>query len=83
MKVKELLELLKDEDPERIVVMAKDGEGNGYSPLSGVWSGAYQAETTWYGRAGAEQLTPELREQGYGEEDVCDGDPAIILTPVN
>lgn len=83
MKVKELLQLLANEDPERIVVMAKDAEGNGYSPLHGLWSGAYRAETTWHGEVGFEKITPELRQQNYSEMDVCDGVPAIILTPVN
>jgi hypothetical protein len=83
MTVKELIELLSKENPERIVVMAKDAEGNGYSPLSSFWVGAYKAETTWYGSVGFESMTPELRQQGYSDEDVCDGQPAIILSPVN
>jgi len=62
MTVKELIEQLKKEDPDRLVIMAKDPEGNGYSPLSDFWSGAYRAETT---------------------EDVIDGVPALILTPIN
>ena len=39
MKVKNLIELLQKEDPERLVVCQKDPEGNSYSPLSDMWSG--------------------------------------------
>ena len=36
MKLKELKEIIKDMDDESIVILQKDGEGNGYSPLEGV-----------------------------------------------
>lgn len=58
-----------------------DAEGNGYSPLSDYWTGAYRAETTWRGEVGFERET-EL-PKGYSEEDYCDGEPALILCPVN
>jgi hypothetical protein len=82
VSVKELIDLLSKYDPNRIVVMAKDSEGNGYSPLHGCQTGAYRAETTWYGDVGLEP--GEEIPKGYGEEDVIhDGVPALILTPVN
>lgn len=84
MKVKELIESLQACDQDAIVVMAKDAEGNGYSPLSGFWRGMYLAETTWSGDVGAESLTDEDRAAGYTDEDVMtDGERAVILTPVN
>ena len=85
MKVRELVELLQGEpNQDREVVMAKDGEGNSYSPLHGTWCGKYRAESTWSGEVGLEGLDDELREQGHGDEDVMtDGVPALILTPVN
>ncbi len=83
MKVKELIKLLRKEDPDRIVIMAKDAEGNDYSPLSSFWTGAYKAETTWYGEVGLEILTEKDKKQGYTEEDVLDGKKALILCPVN
>lgn len=84
MKVKKLIKLLQEEDPNAIVIMAKDGEGNSYSPLSEFWSGAYRAETTWYGEVGYSKLTEELEEAGYTEEDLIEGgEPAIILSPIN
>lgn len=82
MTVSELIEELQQiEDKSRTVVMAKDAEGNGYSPLSSFWVGAYRAETTWYGDVGFESV--EQLEDGYTEEDVIDGEPAVILCPVN
>ena len=71
MTVKELIaELGEIADQNRIVIMQKDGEGNGYSPLSCVETDAYWAETTWSGDVGLEPETPG-------------GVPALILVPTN
>ena len=84
MTVAELIEMLKGFGPDRIVVMQKDAEGNGYSPLVSTWAGKYRAETTWYGDVGLEALDDELREQGFTEEDVMtSGESALVLVPVN
>ena len=45
MKVKELLETLKNIEPEREVIMSKDREGNGFSPMIDWCKGYYHAET--------------------------------------
>ena len=82
MNVKELIIILSKENPKRIVVMARDAEGNGYSPLSNCWTGAYRAETTWYGDVGLEPGS-EI-PKGYSDDDVLHGGvPALILSPVN
>lgn len=83
MKVKELIELLQSVDPEREVIIQKDAEGNDYSPLADAWEGSYEADSTWSGYAGIEELTPELEAQGYSDWDVKSGVPAIMLVPVN
>lgn len=84
MTVKDLIELLQQEDPARLVISQKDAEGNHHSPLSMLWTGAYLAETTWYGEAGLEALTDEDRKAGYTDEDVIkDGVPALFLVPIN
>lgn len=83
MKVHMLVEMLKEIGPEREVVMAKDAEGNSYSPLSSMWEGVYRADTTWYGMVGFGELTQELKDEGYGEDDIVDGVPALVLCPVN
>lgn len=83
MNVQELIEQLQTLDPERIVILQKDAEGNGYSPLSCFWEGAYEAYSTWSGEAGLDKLTDELIAEGYSEDDLCRGEPAVVLVPVN
>jgi len=83
MLVKELIEKLQKEDPDRIVIISRDSEGNGHSPLSRICLGAYAATTSWYGEVGLDELTEEDRKAGYSEEDVIEGERAIILCPVN
>jgi hypothetical protein len=84
MKVKTLLDLLKEVDPDRKVIMSKDSEGNSYSPLYSIWFGAYRPESTWGGEVGLEELTEEDIAHGYSEDDVIsDGQSAVILQPTN
>lgn len=45
MKVKELIKILQSEDPELEVMLQRDPEGNGYSPLYGWWTGSF--DKTW------------------------------------
>jgi hypothetical protein len=81
MKVHELICALQKLDPQRIVVMAKDPEGNGYSPLSDTWLGKYDAEER---DVGMEELTVEDEEAGYSIEDVMvGGERAVILCPTH
>lgn len=72
---------LSDETP---VVLAKDGEGNGYSPLAELSPGMYLAETTWSGEhyPTAEQLRddPNAEEEDGAPEEAV---PAVFLWPVN
>ena len=76
MNVRELIELLQKEDGERLVVLAIDEEGNGFRPLADVATAAYRD-----GETGIEELTDEFREQGFSEEDVMRGIPAVVLWP--
>ena len=84
MTVTELIEELTKLNGDRQVILQKDGEGNGYSPLAGIWSGKYEADCTWSGEAKLEELTEQDRLNGYSEEDLSiNGAPAVILFPVN
>lgn len=84
MNVGELKKFLEDVNDNRIVILQADGEGNGYSPLAGLDdSSVYIADSTWSGEVKYERLTPELEKQGYSEEDCGNGEPALILFPVN
>lgn len=85
MTVQELIdELQAIEDKTRIVILQKDAEGNGYSPLRGADDNAvYAAETTWHGEVRYQRLTAELRQYGYDDDDVGDGAPCVVLYPIN
>ena len=71
MKVKELIKELEKYNPEAAVILQKDSEGNGYSPLSDLGSGVYVAETTWYGEFYAGLAAAE------------EGENAVVLAPIN
>lgn len=85
MTVQELIDQLNAiEDKTRIVIMQKDSEGNGYSPLEDMDDNCtYVAESTWHGDVGIEHLTDELRRRGFTEEDQNGGVPCLVLGPVN
>ncbi len=84
MTVSELIKELQRVDGNRKVVLQKDSEGNGYSPLYNIWEGAYLAETDWSGEAYLETLSDNDKKQGYTEEDVReDGEKAVFLSPIN
>lgn len=68
MLVKELIVQLEKTNPNFEVILSKDAEGNGYSPLSSVETNlTYLADNTWSG---------EVIEDH--ESDNC-----IVLWPVN
>jgi hypothetical protein len=71
MKVAELIEQLRVFPQDSIVILQKDAEGNGFSPLDGLDVGHYVAETAWYGEVPAP------------EDDDGSGDPCVVLWPVN
>ena len=84
LTVKELKKFLATIDDDRIVVLAEDAEGNGYSPLKGCWEGAYRADNTYSGDTGLETLTEEDICKGYCDQDVInDGVKALFLVPLN
>lgn len=74
MTARELAEQLL-EHPDRLVVMAKDAEGNGYSPLEDTWLTRYAPETTWSGET-------EHPDEPW-DDDYPGAVPAIVLWPVN
>lgn len=83
MKVKKLIELLQQQNPNAIVVLQEDREGNGHSPLGSVEPDGYVAMTKWNGDRKLLALTPELEEKGYTEYDLHeDAKPAVFLVPL-
>lgn len=83
MTVKELIELLQQEDPDRLVILSEDPEGNSFSPLDDVVTGAYVEDTWGNGEFGLEKLTKQDRDAGYGESDIVDGARALCLWPAS
>ena len=79
MTVEELISQLSRLDPQALVILQRDPEGNGYAPLSGAeGNGAWDNDEREYGYA---RLTPELEKRGYSEEDCIEGVPAVVLWP--
>lgn len=85
MKVKELIAILSLIDPEAQVIMQKDAEGNGYSPLSGAdHEAVYVEESTYSG---------SVYSTGWSASDACMTEAewtevisrprCVVLYPVN
>ena len=87
MTVKELIEELQKEDPDRIIILQKDGESNGYSPMYGFFNGIYVPETTYSGECYMENLTESDKRAGFSEEDLAPEDveqiKALFFQPIN
>lgn len=75
------LAALPDDTP---LVMAKDREGDDFSPLDGLEEGMYLAETTW---SGERYMTEEQRQEQDHPDDYAeapeDAVRALFLWPVN
>jgi hypothetical protein len=88
--VGELLDYLAAQPRDRKVILRKDAEGNGHSPLADAWEGMYVADSTWSGET---YVTPEdLTEamagpnpNGWSEEDAAPpwAERVVVLGPVN
>ncbi len=76
MTVRDLIELLKNEDQDRLVVMSSDGEGNHYSEFADFGRMSFRD-----GEVGLDGLTADLEKKGYSEEDVLDGEKCIVFYP--
>ena len=81
MIVSELIKELQEMNQDAIVVMASDAEGNGYSPLSGVYEENYLPESTYSGEVYSNE---DLLEMAVYEEDVPeDLQKCVTLSPIN
>lgn len=77
---KQLAELVADGQGDRVVVLSRDEEGNGFSELRDLDNNARFSERD--GEVGLERLTAELKQQGFTSEDVKrSGKPALVLWP--
>jgi hypothetical protein len=80
--VGELMNYLATQPPDRKIVLQKDAEGNGYSPLTRAREGMYAADSTWSGEL---YQTPEViaAEPGEWSDAPDDAERVIVFVPVN
>ena len=87
MTVAELIEKLQKLPPDSQVILQKDAEGNGYSPLYAVDGDAiYRPETTWYGSVFSTDWTAEdagFSSSGQWEKFKASNPRCCVLAPVN
>lgn len=85
MKVKELIEQLMEMDEEAELIIQKDSEGNGYSPLAGADHDAvYIPETTWYGTVYSTEWCAVDAGMDVDEwEKILSKPKCVVLFPVN
>jgi hypothetical protein len=85
MKVKDLIRELQLLDPELEVILQKDGEGNGYSPLAGTDENCiYVAETTWHGEIYDSTWTADDADMDEEEwAKMLEKPRCVVLYPVN
>ena len=84
MKVKELIEELKNLNPEADVVLSKDGEGNSYSPVDSIGIGYYIPWNSYSGDFYNETWDADeccMDEQEWNEMRELNN--AIVLWPTN
>lgn len=70
MRVRELIEQLVLHDPERLVILAKDAEGNSFSPLFESHAAHYLEMTT----------TGDIQDE---DEHNASSVPCVVLWPTN
>ena len=81
MKVKELREILANYPDDHPVIMAKDGEGNNFSPLADYSDDLkYLPESTWAGEVYSPEDLEDYEEDDPYREGMQD---CVVLWPVN
>lgn len=85
MKAKELIEILAKVDPGAEIILQKDAEGNGYSPLEGVDADAvYVPASTWSGDVYSMEWSAEDACMDNDEWEAIKAKPrCVVLFPVN
>jgi hypothetical protein len=83
MKVKEMIELLQTLPQDHIIVMSKDAEGNGFSPLSDCGLSMYIPDSTYSGEVLSEEDL-DYRNEDADEDEIQEyNENAVVLWPVN
>lgn len=83
MNVRELITKLSQLDPDALVVMSNDAEGNAFMKMDEICDGYnFGNESCGRGDIGISELTQELELQGYTEEDFVEGVNCVVFWPV-
>ena len=85
MKVKELIEILSNVNQESEVILQKDAEGNGYSPLRGADDDAvYIPDSTWSGDVYSMDWSADDAAMDEEEWAEIKANPrCVVLYPIN
>lgn len=84
MKAGELINFLRGFDPETEIILQRDSEGNGYSPLAGADDGFYIPDSTWSGDFYDPSWTADDCGMDDDEFEEMQNRPrAVVLYPVN
>jgi len=89
MKIKDLIEELQKLNPETLLVMSSDSEGNAYSPVSVPISvGHYFPDSSYSGDFYEGTLEELVADGDYdsveeAQEDMQHAIPAVCIWPVN
>lgn len=86
MTVGELKTLLSGFPDDYHVVLAKDEEGNGFSPLAASDPAYYEAETTWHGDASfvvGDAFGLDDKDPEYNNELPVESANCVVLWPTN
>lgn len=84
MKVHELVRELQTCDPDAIVVMSKDAEGNSYSPLAQVDDEVlYEPDSTWSGEVHYWDSGDIETQEVFCEALTRGAEHCVVLGPVN
>jgi hypothetical protein len=79
MLVKDLIKELQKLEPDRLVILSSDEEGNSFSPASEDYSLGNYADREF----GLEKLTEENKKLGFTDEDILPGQKAVCLYPIH
>jgi len=84
MIAKDLIEIL-NKNPEAEVILQKDSEGNGYSPLAGADPDCvYIPDSTWSGEVYSMEMSAEEADMDDEEwEEIINKPKCFVLYPVN
>lgn len=85
MLVRDLITKLKLENPDSEVILQKDSEGNGYSPLADVDGQAiYVPDSSWSGEVYSTEWSADDMMMGEEEWEKLKQQPhCVVLSPIN